>query len=66
MKFGSGKCSGECIVCGANSCHMEDTSNSFARANKEQLIERLHSDSCSEADKHAIRVWLKIQFDYEE
>ncbi len=59
------KCTKECIACGARNCDTEDHSDSFARASKEELESRYYSNEYSPENKEKIRVWLKVQFDYE-
>lgn len=64
MKLHEG-CSQECLVCGAKSCDPMDHDNSFARASKEKLIEKYNSDHYTDEEKEKLRVWLKVQFDYD-
>ena len=59
-------CNEDCLFCGAKDCNLENPEGRFARANKEELIEKLHNDNYSDYDKHRIIVWLKVQVDYKE
>ena len=58
-------CTKECITCGACNCDIDDHSDNFTRASKEELEARYYSLDYPPEDKEKIRVWLKVQFDYE-
>ena len=58
-------CTEECITCGAHNCDIGDHSDNFARASLAELEARYYSLNYSPEDKEKIRIWLKIQFNYE-
>lgn len=58
-------CTHECITCGAKNCNLEDKSDIFARASKEKLIKKYNSDHYTNEEKEKLRIWLKVQFDYD-
>ena len=64
MKLHEG-CTQECLVCGARSCNPNDHENTFTRASKDLLIVKYNSSYYTPEEKEKIKVWLKMQFDYE-
>ena len=64
MKLHEG-CTQECLVCGARSCNPLDHNGRFTRASKDLLLVKYNSSYYTEEEKEKLRVWLKIQFDYE-
>ena len=64
MKLTKG-CTGECLVCGAKSCSLEDKSDTFTRISQEELINRLKNGTYIGENRINAKAWLKMQFDYD-
>lgn len=58
-------CTHECIICGAETCDCDYIGDNFARAPKDVLIDRYYNGDYSEENKRKLKVWLKVQFDYD-